>query len=243
MNAGLIGFPLEHSFSETYFNEKFFRSGLSNSHYEAYPIPEIEQLPALLKKYPELTGLNVTIPYKESILPYLDTISDEAQSIGAVNTIKIEHGKLHGFNTDVFGFRISLNKLLQAHHRKALVLGYGGASKAVCFVLKQLKISYRIVSRSNTENNFLSYDALTDSIISDHPLIINTTPLGMAPKRLDYPAIPYAGIGKQHLLYDLIYNPGKTIFLIKGQQHGAVIKNGLEMLYLQAEKSWEIWNT
>jgi len=243
MNAGLIGFPLDHSFSEAYFNEKFFRSGLTDMHYDAFPIPKIEQLPALLKKHPKLTGLNVTIPYKESVLPYLDTISDEAQSIGAVNTIKIEHGLLHGFNTDVFGFRLSLNKLLRTHHRKALVLGHGGASKAVCFVLKQLKISYRIVSRSGTENNFLSYDELTDSIISDYPLIINTTPLGMAPGRLAFPAIPYKGIGKQHLLYDLIYNPEKTIFLIKGQQQGAKIKNGLEMLYLQAEKSWEIWNT
>ena len=241
MKAGLIGFPLEHSFSQTYFSEKFFREGRKDCSYETFAIENISLLPSLLQKHPELSGLNVTIPYKERVIRYLNTMTEEAKMLGAVNTIKIENGILRGFNTDVFGFMHSLKPLLKEQHRKALVLGTGGAAKAVAYVLTQLKIEYQLVSRSLGDKRELSYQTLSEDIVEEHKLIVNTTPLGMQPDVLSFPDIPYEALSSKHLLYDLVYNPEKSIFLIKGQQQGAEIKNGLEMLYLQAEKSWEIW--
>ncbi|MEZ4887492.1 MAG: shikimate dehydrogenase [Chitinophagales bacterium] len=239
---GLIGYPLSHTFSPTYFNEKFFREEIEDASYNAYPLQNITEIKNLIHKTPYLKGLNVTIPYKEAVIPFLDEISNEAQAIGAVNTIRIDKdGKKIGFNTDAYGFETSLQPLLKPHHQKALVLGTGGASKAVTYVLKRLGITYRLVSR-NPSANQLKYDEIDEEIMNTHHLIIHTTPLGMSPNINDFPDIPYQYASPKHLFFDLIYNPEKTIFLIKGKLKGAAFKNGMEMLYLQAEKSWELWN-
>ncbi len=240
---GLIGYPLSHTFSPTYFSEKFFREGIENATYQAFPLESIQEFPHLLQNNPKLEGLNVTIPYKEAIIPFLDEISKEAEAIGAVNTIRIDKdGKKIGFNTDVYGFEVSLKPLLKAHHQKALVLGTGGAAKAILYVLQQLNIEFRLVSR-NPSKNQLGYADINSEVMNTHHLIINTTPLGMSPKIHDFPDISYQFASEKHLFFDLIYNPEKTIFLIKGKLKGAAFKNGLEMLYLQAERAWEIWNT
>ncbi len=241
---GLVGKNISYSFSRKYFTEKFKKLGLMNNKYYNLDIPEIEEFPFLLyQRKDEFRGLNVTIPYKESIIKYLDDIDLTAKSIGAVNTIKItEENKLVGYNTDVYGFQKSIEPLLQPHHKKALILGTGGASKAVAFALKNLKISYQFVSRNLSENNFL-YSQLNQDIIQEHLVIINCTPLGTHPSVNELPAIPYQYLGSKHLLFDLIYNPSKTKFLLEGEKQQAIIKNGLEMLELQAEKSWEIWNS
>ncbi len=239
---GLIGYPLTHTFSPSYFSEKFFREGIEDSSYHAFPLQNIEEFCDLLQNTPHLKGLNVTIPYKEAILPFLDEISEEAQAVGAVNTIHIgKDGKKKGFNTDVYGFETSLKPLLKPHHQKALVLGTGGAAKAIVYVLQKLGISSRLVSRKPSKNQ-LGYEDIDAATMNTHHLIVNTTPLGMAPKIHDFPEIPYQFVSEKHLFFDLIYNPEKTIFLIKGKLKGADFKNGLEMLYLQAERSWEIWN-
>jgi len=235
---GLIGYPLSHSFSPGYFAEKFEKLGLSNSEYRAYSIDHISKIDKIFKS--GVTGLNVTIPYKEQVIPYLDKLSEEAQEIGAVNTIKIVDGMKVGHNTDVYGFQASLlEQLDNIIVKKALVLGSGGAAKAVGFVLDRLRIEYQIVSRSKSN---LSYTDLNAEILKNHKLIINTTPLGMYPKIDSCPDIPYEALSKKHFLYDLVYNPEKTLFLIKGESAGSCIKNGNDMLILQAEKSWEIWN-
>ena len=234
---GLIGYPLGHSFSPSYFTQKFTNENIQNCYYKAYPIASIRGFKGLV--FPELLGLNVTIPYKEKILPYIDKLSGDAESIRAVNTIKFENGKCIGYNTDTYGFRKSLEPFLKGgKHKKALILGSGGVSKAIKFVLKNLEIEYIVVSRQGE----FSYKDIEVGIMETHSLIINTTPLGMAPKTKEKPKIPYQLITSDHLLYDCIYNPEKTLFLREGERQGASIKNGKEMLRLQAEKSWEIWN-
>ena len=240
---GLIGYPLEHSFSKKYFTEKFKREGLPDWSYELYPIENISDLKFLIAN-PNLKGLNVTIPHKQAILPYLNGMDETAKAIGAVNTIKISRTenevRLIGYNTDCMGFEQSLLPLLKHYHKKALVLGTGGAAKAVRYVLNKLGIEYKTVSSSNKGN--LSYNDLNENIITDHHVIINTTPLGMYPHVNSCPDLPYSALSHQHLLYDLVYNPLETVFLTKGKQYGAATKNGLEMLQLQADAAWSIFN-
>lgn len=238
---GLIGYPLTHSFSKGYFTQKFEQNGWDDCRYETFPIANIEAFTDLCAAHPNLQGLNVTIPYKEAVIPYLDGLSEEAAKIGAVNTIKFVDGKRMGYNSDVVGFEQSLRPLLKEYHKKALVLGTGGAAKAVWFVLDKLDIQYRNVSRT-TSDNAVSYEEIKPEWMDEYLLIINTTPLGMYPKVEDYPQLPYESIGGRHLLFDLVYNPEKTAFLLKGEANGAAIKNGLDMLHGQAERSWEIWN-
>ena len=237
---GLIGYPLSHSFSPGYFSERFQREQI-DAVYRLFPLADIHELTTLLKDIPQLKGLNVTIPYKEAVIPFLDVMDEAAKAVGAVNCINIHNGRLKGYNTDIIGFERSLTPLLQPQHNKALVLGTGGAAKAITYVLNTLGIAYRLVSTSGREST-LSYGDVDEHVIKAHTLIINTTPLGMHPDTDTCPAIPYVAIGEEHLLYDLIYNPEKTTFLQEGMQQGAVIKNGYEMLVLQADASWAIWN-
>lgn len=237
---GLIGFPLTHSFSVKFFTDKFKREGITDCVYENFPIESIEELTSLLKQE-NLYGLNATIPYKESVIAYLDEIDSTAEAIGAVNCIKISEGKLTGYNTDVYGFSESLKKFIGDAKLEALILGTGGSSKAVAFALGQLTIPYTFVSRSK-KAEWLTYQDLTADIISEYKLIINTTPIGMYPQSVAKPEVPYEHLTSSHFLYDLIYNPEETQFLKQGTLHGSHTKNGLEMLYIQAEKAWEIWN-
>ncbi len=234
---GLIGYPITHSFSPGYFARKFEKEGIADAVYDLYPLQEIGEIDTL----EGLSGLNVTLPYKEAVIPFLDQVNEEAGFVGAVNTILFQAGKKKGFNTDVYGFEHSLIPLLPEHRViKSLVLGSGGAAKAVQYVLNKRGIMFKIVSRTRGD---ITYDDLTPKMIEDYQLIVNTTPLGMSPKVDTCPNIPYDEIGPQHILYDLVYNPEKTLFLKKGEFQGAQIKGGLEMLELQAEKAWEIWNT
>jgi len=237
---GLIGYPLTHSFSPAYFTAKFQKEGI-DAVYETFALPSITDFPSLINAYPDLRGLNVTIPYKQTIIPYLDRLSDTAKEIGAVNCIAIKDGRLTGYNTDATGFEKSLVPLLTPAHKRALVLGTGGSSLAVKYVLNELGIPFLSVSRQQKEDTVL-YKALNESIIKDHLLVINTTPLGMFPDTAAFPDIPYRALTEAHLLYELVYNPGETKFLSLGKEHGATIKNGLEMLQLQADASWEIWS-
>lgn len=240
---GLIGFPLGHSFSKKYFTEKFERENLAGRRFELFPLDNIDDLAALLDSERELRGLAVTIPYKESVLPYLTALSDNAQKIGAVNCIKIFGGKLTGYNTDVIGFESSLVPLLQSHHTKALLLGTGGSSKAVQFVLTKLGIEFLLVSRHKTkETGCIQYNSVDEKLLKEYPLIINATPVGMSPHENARPPIAYEYLDKRNLLYDLIYTPALTDFLKAGIEKGAVVKNGYEMLVLQAEENWRIWN-
>jgi shikimate dehydrogenase len=237
---GLIGYPLIHSFSVKFFTEKFKREGITDCVYENFPIESIEELSILLKQE-NLYGLNATIPYKESVIEYLDEIDSTADAIGAVNCIKIHEGKLTGYNTDVYGFGESLKKFIGDAKFKALILGTGGSSKAVAFALDRLNIPYTFVSRRKKAEWF-TYHELSGDIISEHKLIINTTPLGMFPLSEAKPELPYEYLTTDHYLFDLIYNPEETQFLRQGKLHGSHTKNGLEMLYIQAEKAWEIWS-
>jgi shikimate dehydrogenase len=237
---GLIGYPLSHSFSQKYFTEKFSKEGIADCSYENFPIPSIEELDTVLSANPELRGLNVTIPYKQQVIPYLQ--DKKALHFNACNCIKIVDGKLLGYNTDATGFEISLAAHLEAHHRRALVLGKGGASEAVKFVLGKLGIACTIVSRSLQDEEGLTYHDLSADIIKENLLIINTTPVGMYPNIDECPAIPYPFLTPRHYLFDLVYNPHKTLFLQKGEERGAAIKNGADMLVIQAEESWRIWN-
>ncbi len=236
---GLIGYPLTHSFSPAYFKKKFAEQR-TDAQYEAFPLEHISEFGHLLHTHPELEGLNVTIPYKEAVIPYLDEMDSTAAEIGAVNCITIRKGVKKGYNTDVTGFEQSLIPLLHPRHKQALILGTGGSSKAVAYVLKQLGIPFLFVSREKTEGQ-LTYDSLTPEIVAQNKLIVNTTPLGLYPNIDGAPGIPYEGIGAQHLLYDLVYNPEETKFLAAGKERGAVIKNGFEMLQLQAEAAWNVW--
>jgi shikimate dehydrogenase len=241
---GLIGKSLSHSFSQNYFTEKFKHENI-NASYELFELSAIEDFTNLLVKHPDLKGLNVTIPYKEQIIPFLTSITEEAKEIRAVNTVKIERSgrnfELSGYNTDVIGFRESLIPPLNSHHNKALVLGFGGASKAVTYVLKQMGIEYIIVNRKNTPSS-ITYNQMNKEIMDEFNLIINTTPLGLYPDIDSAPEIPYEFLSSKHLLYDLVYNPELTLFLKRGKLRGATIKNGIEMLHIQAEASWKIWN-
>lgn len=239
---GLIGKKLGHSFSKRYFTEKFSHEGISGAVYELYELPTIAELPKLLQQEPELVGLNVTVPYKEEVIPYLDELDEAAARIGAVNTIKITAGKTKGYNTDYIGFRTSLERFYPATTQKgkALVLGSGGAAKAVCAALQDLGINYTILSRSPQPGQ-LTYNELTPAHLQQFQLIINTTPLGMCPDTEKCPDLPYKALLPSHYLYDLVYNPEDTLFLKKGQTAGAQTINGLEMLYGQAEAAWQIW--
>lgn len=241
---GLIGSTVSHSFSKTYFDEKFFREGLRDYHYELYSLPTVDDLKTLLAENPELVGLNVTIPYKEQVLKFLSEIDEDAKKIGAVNVIKIMNGKLKGFNTDSDAFYETLEKWFpRTEKSKALVLGTGGSSKAVQQALKKLNISFETVSREAGKANH-TYESLEkdSKIISEANLIINTTPLGMSPNTNNFPPIDYELLTANHYVYDLIYNPARTLFLQKAEMRGSHIKNGLEMLHVQAEKAWAIWN-
>lgn len=240
---GLIGFPLGHSFSKNYFNEKFENEGI-NAEYVNFEIPSIESLPEILASNPELKGLNVTIPYKENVISYLDTISPEARAIGAVNVIKIEHKGsdtiLKGYNSDVIGFTKSIEPLLERFHRKALILGTGGSSKAINYGLKSLGLETVFVSRYERPDT-IQYDKITPEVIREYNVIVNCTPCGMYPHINECPALPYEAMDNKNILYDLIYNPDQTLFMKKGAQRGATVKNGLEMLLLQAFASWSFW--
>ncbi len=241
---GLIGRDIAYSFSRKYFQEKFKKLKLNSFSYKNYDLPEIEEFPFITyHREEEFAGFNVTIPYKEAIIKYLHRVDKVAEEIGAVNTIKVtDDHLLIGYNTDVYGFESSLKPILKPQHKQALILGTGGASKAVAYVLKLLNIEFKFVSRNNLNNEIISYENLTEEIIKSHLLIINTTPLGTFPNVDEKPNIPYQFLSDKHLLYDLIYNPEETSFLIEGKKKGAKIKNGYEMLVQQAEKSWEIWS-
>ncbi len=238
---GLIGYPLSHSFSKKYFTEKFAAENIQDCSYELFPIHDINELTDIIKNHPELKGLNITVPYKQLTLPHLSH-SHIPEGLRACNCIKIENDKLIGYNTDVIGFEKSLLPILQSHQTKALILGNGGAAAAVQFALKRLNIDFKTVSRKLHDGSVLTYADLTNEIISEHTLIINTTPLGTSPDFNESPAIPYNAISEKHLLYDLIYNPKKTKFLTEGEKRGAQIFNGYKMLVIQAEESWKIWN-
>jgi len=237
---GLIGYPLSHSFSQKYFTEKFQQLGITDCRYELYPIEDIAGVKTHLQD-PELCGLNVTIPYKQLVIPYLMGMNTVVREIGACNCIKIVNGVFTGYNTDVVGFEESLVRKLEPYHNRALILGTGGASKAVEYVLRKLGISYYMVSREPGAGR-LSYDQVDEEVIYSHTLIINTTPLGMYPKVDICPPLPYEAIGAQHYLFDLVYNPARTLFLQNGDQRGAAVENGYDMLIGQAEESWRIWN-
>jgi shikimate dehydrogenase len=238
---GLIGKTLKHSFSKNYFTQKFAEQRIIDCTYENFELQSIDELPALIQNNPDIKGLNITIPYKEEALAFLNEKNEIVEAVCACNCIKIEGGKTYGYNTDVIGFKNSLQPHLMPHHKCALILGSGGASKAVQYALKELNIGFLIVSRHKKYNQ-IGYEDLGKDIIEGHQLIINSTPLGMYPNIQDDPPIPYEYISSQHLLYDLIYNPVKTKFLEKGEKQGAKIINGYEMLILQAEESWRIWN-
>ena len=241
---GLIGFPLTHSFSKKYFSEKFSREGVADCVYELYPIDRIALIETLLADHPDISGLNVTIPYKIAVLDYVDELDPAAAYIGAVNTLHISdrQGKrfIKGYNTDAYGFEASLKPLLESNHKQALIFGDGGAAKAVKYVLEQLKISYTSVLRRPKEG-CLTYGDLDESLLSASTILINTTPLGTYPEVEACPDIPYQYITSQHLAYDLVYNPEETAFLQRAKAQGAKTKNGLDMLHLQAERAWTIW--
>lgn len=239
---GLVGRNISYSFSRAYFTRKFANLGLENHSYENFDLERISSFPLVLEQNPGLKGLNVTIPYKESVIPYLDLLDPEAAKIGAVNTIKIGPSGLEGFNTDIYGFRHALEPRLHPGDQRALILGTGGASKAVAHVLDQLGIGFSYVSRSPAAGR-IGYGELGPELLRANQLIINTTPLGTYPDIAAKPPIPYEYLGSDHLLFDLIYNPEKTSFLKEGERAGARIMNGLRMLELQAEKAWEIWNS
>ena len=242
---GLIGYPLSHSFSKGYFADKFQKEFILDAQYDNYPIASIQEFAALWENNNELCGLNVTIPYKKEVIPFLHYSSTVVKAIHACNCIRKFDGALYGYNTDVIGFQRSLQPFLKAHHTKALILGTGGASAAVAWVLQSLHIDFKLVSRSKSTNNaapMINYHELNDEMIASHSLIINTSPIGMYPNVQDAPMIPYEAITSKHHLYDLIYNPSETLFLQNGAAKGASIQNGLEMLHIQAAESWNIWN-
>ncbi len=238
---GLLGYPLSHSFSQKYFTEKFQNLGLKDIAYENFSLPRIDALQEILDKREGLAGFNITIPYKKEVLVFLDQVSPAVAEIGACNCVRIENGKRIGYNTDVVGFEQTLAPFLKPHHQKALILGTGGASAAVEWVLRKRGIAYQYVSRS-TSATTISYDQIDQATMESHTLVINTTPLGMYPNIDACPNLPYQFMNEQHHLFDLVYNPEETQFLAKGKAQGASIQNGWEMLILQAEESWRIWN-
>lgn len=237
---GIIGFPLGHSFSKGFFTEKFARESI-DAQYLNFEIPDATMLKDVLRENPELRGLNVTLPHKQAVIPLLDELSDEAREIGAVNVIRIRDGRLKGFNSDIIGFSESIKPLLQPHHSKALILGTGGASKAIRVGLSRLGIEWTYVTRSPREGMF-AYSDLTPEVMKEYTVIVNCSPVGMFPKVDQAPAIPYELLTPKHLLFDCVYNPEDTLFMKKGREQGAIVKNGLEMLHLQAVASWRFWN-
>ena len=238
---GIIGFPLGHSFSRGFFTEKFAREGI-DAQYLNFEIPDVAMLKDILRENPELRGLNVTLPHKQAVIPLLDELSDEAREIGAVNVIRVRDGRLKGFNSDIIGFTESIRPLLQPHHTKALILGTGGASRAIRVGLSRLGIEWTYVSRTPREG-MLTYSTLTPEVMEQYTVIVNCSPVGMFPKVDEAPAIPYELLTPKHLLFDCVYNPEDTLFMKKGREQGAIVKNGLEMLHLQAVASWEFWNS
>lgn len=242
---GLTGFPLSHSFSKHYFAEKFAREGLTDCRYALFELPDPAQFPALWAENPDLRGLNVTIPHKQALFPYLSSLDESAQKVGAVNVVRRQpDGSLRGFNSDFYGFKKSLEDweaFRQTPPEAALILGYGGAAKAVEAVLRDLGIAYQIVSRDPAKGS-LTYAELNSDLLAAHHLLINCTPLGTYPNVESAPELPYELLGERHLLYDLVYNPAETLFLKRGAERDAAIHNGYRMLELQAERSWEIWN-
>jgi shikimate dehydrogenase len=239
---GLIGFPLSHSFSKGYFANYFSTENITDAQYENYPIETIDAFLDLWKNNPNLKGLNVTIPYKKAVIPFLQNPSTVVETIQACNCIRLYEGALYGYNTDVIGFEQSLLPFLKPHHQKALIFGTGGAAAAVEWVLQKLGIAYQLVSRKPAPG-VLSYDSLDAGIIAANTLLINTSPVGMYPQIEEAPSLPYEAITSKHHLYDLIYNPAETKFLTLGARQGATIKNGLEMLHIQANASWDLWNS
>ncbi len=237
---GLLGYPLGHSFSKGYFAKKITGKQDAVCEYLNFSFPSITQAVSELKSISQLAGFNITIPYKEKIIPYLDQVSDTVQMVQSCNCVLVADGRWLGYNTDVIGFEKSLTPLLMPCHKSALVFGTGGASKAVAYVLNKLGIKFRFVSRTEGEKNY-TYNELNAKIISDHLLLINTTPVGQFPNSDDLLPIPYNGITDKHLVFDLLYNPGETMFLKEARTRGAITKNGLEMLEIQAEESWKIW--
>ncbi len=237
---GLIGKNISYSFSRTYFTEKFKKENIDAKYYN-FDLEEINQFRDVIKEMPDLGGLNVTIPYKQEIITFLDDLAPEAREIGAVNTIQIKGNRLIGYNTDYIGFSESIKPLLKSHHNNALILGTGGASKAIAYALKKLDIEYKFVSRSSGKG-ILGYDDLSEEVIKDHNIIINTTPVGTFPDVEEYPEFPVEYLTENHLVYDLIYNPETTQLLALAKKRGATVKNGLKMLELQAESAWNIWN-
>ena len=240
---GLIGYPLGHSFSKKYFTEKFLKEGLNNCSFENFPIPSIVGFSEILQQNSTLKGMAVTIPYKQDVLNFVTESSDEVLFIGAANCIKIDGHSLIAYNTDIIGFEKSFVPLLKPNHQKALILGTGGASKAVQYVLNKLGINYLLVSRSeNPAEGYCNYSMLNEQIMSEYQIIINCSPVGTSPHEKECPNIPYELINAGHYLYDLVYKPDKTLFLQKGEEQQAQIKNGYEMLIIQAEANWAIWN-
>lgn len=248
---GLIGYPLSHSFSKKYFTEKFEKENITDCEFNAFAIEKIDLLPQLIKDNPTLKGLSVTIPYKESVIPFIDELDITAKKIGAVNCIKITNASpnselptpfLKGYNTDAFGFKQSLKPFLESHHERALILGTGGASKAVEYVLKEIGITCFFATRTKIAENHFTYDELNENMMNAFKLIVNASPLGMFPNIDSAPKIPYEFISSAHLLYDLVYNPAETNFLKRGREKGAANVNGLSMLHQQAEEAWRIWN-
>ena len=237
---GLIGFPLAHSFSKQYFERKFVTGHIADCSYENFEIENVLDFKSVISAH-KLDGLNVTIPHKESVLPLLDNLSDEAKEIGAVNCIRIIDGVTSGYNTDAYGFEMSIKPFLENKYERALVLGTGGASQAICYVLKKWGIEYHLVSRKPGNARVITYDQLSADSMKHFQLIINTTPVGTFPNVDAAPPIPYEAVGAMHFLYDLVYNPAQTLFLKRGLEAGAHTMNGLKMLELQAERSWQIW--
>lgn len=240
---GLIGYPLSHSFSKKFFTEKFEKEGLTDCRFENFSLESIADFPTLIESNPGLEGIAITIPHKQTVLQFVDDVTGIPEGLTACNCIRINNNKLSGFNTDYIGFQKSIVPFLKPLHQHALVLGNGGATAAIVFALRRLGISYDVVSRKLHNGSTLTYKQLDESVIKKSNLLINTTPLGMYPAIDSCPDIPYEFISSQHLLYDLTYNPVKTLFLQKGEDRGAAIKNGEEMLALQAEENWRIWNS
>jgi shikimate dehydrogenase len=241
---GLIGYPLSHSFSQKYFTEKFLKEGINDAVFHAFSIPAVTDVLDVLKQHPQLKGFAITIPYKKAIIPFLTEATPGVQQMGACNCVKIDGGQLKGYNTDVIGFEKSFIQHLQPHHTKALILGTGGAAAAVEYTLQKLGIGYSFVSRTaDGEKNTLGYADITGDLLQAYTVIINCTPLGTYPKTDEAPQLPYQLLTAKHYLFDLVYNPPLTKFLQLGQQQGATIQNGYEMLVLQAEENWKIWNS
>ena len=238
---GLIGYPLGHSYSQQYFNNKFKTENLSDCVFDFFPIENVDSFPELLDTHKDLKGLAVTIPHKQTIISFLTNIDEAASEIGAVNCIKKSSHNIIGYNTDVIGFENSIKPILKPNHKKALILGTGGGSKAVQFVFKKLGIEFLLVSRAKNQQH-IQYQDINELICADYNIIVNATPVGMTPNNDKCPEIPYQLLNEKHLLLDLIYNPAETLFLQKGREAGAQTKNGHEMLITQAEANWKIWN-